>query len=168
MDVLALDFSEVQTRGAERRGKNIQKKLAKSALKEGVDSPTSNVHREADTCIPTPDGDIPSFTTGSLTHQMTAITSQTLDSSVSRWISDTLTPSHATPVLFVALHACGTLTPDILRCFLANQKKTHPSPGRSSQSSWYAAALVVVGCCYNLMSPDSGMFLPHHFIGDCF
>lgn len=157
MDVLALDFSPVQTRGAERRQINIQKKLAKSAPREGVDSPIPNVPGKAKPGVQAPDGGTLSFMTGSLTHQMATITPQTLYSSVSHWMSDKLEPSEDTPVLFVALHACGTLTPDILRCFLANQKMSHP--GRSSRPSWYAAALVVVGCCYNLMSPDSGMFL---------
>jgi len=164
MNVIALDFSEVQTKGAERRGSNIQKKLAKTAPKTGADSCTFDTLGNFDIRIPAPGGDSPSvssITPGSLTHELINITPQTLHSSVSRWIFDQSAPQ-PTPVMFVALHACGTLTPDILRCFLANRHKAHPSQDRSSAPAWHAAALVVVGCCYNLMSPDLGMFILHY------
>ncbi|KAF8494544.1 methyltransferase domain-containing protein [Gautieria morchelliformis] len=146
--VIALDSSEVQTKGAERRSSNIQKKLAKTTLKSGAECCPSDMPGNLHTSTPAACGDpssMSSVANGSLTHEMISITPQTLHSSVSRWISDQST-CQTTPVMLVALHACGTLTPDILRCFLATQ---------DPQKSWYAAALVVVGCCYNLMSPDS-------------
>ena len=49
------------------------------------------------------------------------------------------------PVLFVALHACGSLTPDILRAFLL--ASTQPP------AAWKPFGVVAVGCCYNLMNP---------------
>ena len=157
MNVIALDFSEVQTKGAKRRGSNIQRRLAKSGLKRGADNcpfdTLENIHTPANR------GGTPSVTAGSLTHEMISITPQTLHTSVSRWISAQST-THTTPVMFVALHACGTLTPDILRCFIANQDNTHLLRDRRSTQSWHAAALVVVGCCYNLMSPDLGVSFP--------
>lgn len=50
------------------------------------------------------------------------------------------------PVVFVALHACGSLTPAILQEALDNRLNRV-----SSRRVWFVAAVVVVGCCYNLM-----------------
>ncbi|KAF8505337.1 methyltransferase domain-containing protein [Hysterangium stoloniferum] len=140
MDVLALDFSEIQTKGAERRTANIEKKeptIKNHHNSKGIDTTMSD-----------------NSLTGSITHEMVYINPQTLYTAVSRWIFPSQPYISPKPVLFVALHACGTLTPDILRCYNANRHKRSPfSP--DLQQSWYAAALVVVGCCYNLMSPDS-------------
>jgi len=91
-------------------------------------------------------------------HEMIHINPQTLDDSVKRWISAlSSTPpisESPTPVVLVALHACGTLTPDVLRCFLSCHNRTSSSQSQNGQS-WYPAGLMVVGCCYNLMSPSS-------------
>ena len=57
-----------------------------------------------------------------------------------------------TPVLFVALHACGSLTPDILRAFIAAAKSADNGPPASSH--WAPRGAVVVGCCYNMMKPE--------------
>ena len=147
LNVLALDFSEVQTTGAERRTINAEKKKDKKAnVATNDDSHTSEI-----TSVHT--GAI-----GSLTHEMAHINPQTLESAVSKWISSTCQSADiAIPVLFVALHACGTLTPDILRCFLQNSN-SNGGTENDPASSWYASGLVVVGCCYNLMSPDTGTF----------
>ena len=58
------------------------------------------------------------------------------------WVADSAQP---VPVLLVALHACGSLTPDILRSFMSSVKTPRPS--------WYPIGVVAVGCCYNLMTP---------------
>ncbi|KAL5529577.1 hypothetical protein ACEPAG_5562 [Sanghuangporus baumii] len=50
------------------------------------------------------------------------------------------------PVVFVALHACGSLTPSILQEVLSHRQSTN--------RKWFAAATVVVGCCYNLMRKE--------------
>lgn len=49
------------------------------------------------------------------------------------------------PLLFTALHACGDLTPSILKLFI---------------KSSLASAICLVGCCYNLLNEEflSGMF----------
>ncbi|KAF5315094.1 hypothetical protein D9619_007015 [Psilocybe cf. subviscida] len=52
------------------------------------------------------------------------------------------------PVLFVALHACGSLTPALLRAFLAAS-----TAQRDGDTIWRPAGAVAVGCCYNLMNP---------------
>ncbi|KAF8583316.1 hypothetical protein K439DRAFT_1634501 [Ramaria rubella] len=92
--------------------------------------------------------------TGSLAHEMLRITPHTLQLSVFCWVSTQPASRPPMPVLLVALHACRTLTPDIPRCFLANH---HDSPLLylpSYSHKWYAAGLLVVGCCYNLMTPS--------------
>ncbi|KAF8585737.1 hypothetical protein K439DRAFT_1409758 [Ramaria rubella] len=139
MNVLALDFSEIQTKGAERRTGNVQKKLPKTARTPGVNGHASD----------------PSGGSRSLAHEILHITPHTLQSSVSRWVSTQSASGPPTPVLLVALHACGSLTPDILRCFLANHYDSPLLQSPNSSCNWYAAGLVVVGCCYNLMSPSS-------------
>ncbi|KAG6909258.1 hypothetical protein DXG01_001320 [Tephrocybe rancida] len=74
-----------------------------------------------------------------ITHKTIRIDPETLVKTVDSW----LPPAPArTPVLLVALHACGSLTPDILRAALSLPHHHH----------WYPAAIVAVGCCYNLMN----------------
>jgi len=86
---------------------------------------------------------------GSLTYRIGSITPGTLLQSVDKWITD-LSPltaeSHPLPVVFVALHACGSLTPDILRTSVSEM---HGSDG--GNRSWSLKAAVIVGCCYNMM-----------------
>ncbi|EJD02251.1 uncharacterized protein FOMMEDRAFT_147287 [Fomitiporia mediterranea MF3/22] len=66
---------------------------------------------------------------------------------------DPLVPDDTTrspiPVVFVALHACGSLTPAILQKILDHQEclLTQDRP-------WCVAGAVIVGCCYNLMRED--------------
>lgn len=52
------------------------------------------------------------------------------------------------PVLFVALHACGSLTPDMLRAFLSRA-----GDSKSILRTWRPLSVVAIGCCYNLMFP---------------
>lgn len=108
---------------------------------------------------------------GSLTHQTICINSITLESSIHEWLFSGEDDQIASctsmigdlpvdgaerrihrgkpvPVMMVALHACGSLTPDVLRAFLSN----HRRPSAPSARIWTAQALVVVGCCYNLMA----------------
>ncbi|KDR82629.1 hypothetical protein GALMADRAFT_835706 [Galerina marginata CBS 339.88] len=85
-----------------------------------------------------PDADPP------IAHRVIFISPKSLLSTIDDWANhDGPGP---VPVLFVALHACGSLTPDVLRAFIAATK--NPS------SNWYPAGLVAVGCCYNLMNPS--------------
>jgi hypothetical protein len=108
---------------------------------------------------------------GSLTHQTICIDRHTLDSSIHDWLlsgeaiqiagsvkggflvngtEPRTSQAKPTPVMMVALHACGSLTPDVLRAFLSN----HRRPSVSDTRIWTPQALVVVGCCYNLMVPE--------------
>jgi len=73
-----------------------------------------------------------------INHETILISPQNLLDTIDRWVSE------PAPVIFVALHACGSLTPDILRAYISASR---------SRRTWYPAGLVAVGCCYNLMSP---------------
>ena len=115
MHVLALDSSDIQANGAERRGSY-------------NNSPSDQ---------------------GSLTYRVAKITPSTLLQSVDDWIAD-ISPSsvgsHLPTVMFVGLHACGSLATDILRTAVS---EIHGSD--SKKRGWSLKAVVVVGCCYNTM-----------------
>lgn len=152
LDVLAIDSNEEQTRGAKkwedmevRKGKHPHAKIGTGQRNNGsithktIDitgsSGSENFYRAVDewiseqhgcSCIGTAEGVDPC--SGNVCESHTAPHNQ----------------EEPAPVLIVGLHACGTLTPDILRSSL-----TFPA----SPYNWVPAATVVVGCCYNLMEP---------------
>ncbi|KAG8214795.1 hypothetical protein J3R82DRAFT_9932 [Butyriboletus roseoflavus] len=102
---------------------------------------------------------------GSLTHQTVHVCPRTLEESIADWLTDpgiqrrghpdthqSPTPPEPVPVMLVALHACGSLTVDVLRSFLSDRAR---APQENDVGhSWRPHSLVVVGCCYNLMSPS--------------
>ena len=123
MHVLALDSSDTQAKGAERRGSH---------------------HKLSDD-------------QGSLTYQVAKITPSDLLQSVDEWIRDFSPPKaqlHPPSVVFVALHACGSLATDVLRTTVSI---IHGSKGE--QLSWSLRAAFVVGCCYNMMEGRGWYFL---------
>ncbi|KAF8073658.1 methyltransferase domain-containing protein [Lyophyllum atratum] len=89
-----------------------------------------------------------------IAHRTIHITPSTLVSAIDDWIPTTSPSSIHTPVLLVALHACGSLTPDLFRAVLS-VPSTHP---------WRPAAVVAVGCCYNLMQPPHDFPLSTHLL----
>ncbi|KAJ7070047.1 methyltransferase domain-containing protein [Mycena amicta] len=86
---------------------------------------------------------------GRITQKTIHITPETLLSAVDDWTTD----DEFNPVLFVALHACGSLTPDIFRAFFARRQQQQQQGGR-----WKPIGVLAVGCCYNLLAPR-GKFL---------
>jgi len=81
-------------------------------------------------------------------HKTVVITPQSLLSVVDEWIHATRSKDQPDngcpiPVLFVALHACGSLTLDILRAYISSREG----------AVWSGVGVVAVGCCYNLMNP---------------
>lgn len=97
---------------------------------------------------------------GSLTYRVAKITPSSLLRSVDKWITDISPPTvelHPPSVLFVALHACGSLATDILRATVSamNGKDT-------DKRSWSLRAAFVVGCCYNMM--ERGWYPLPYFI----
>ncbi|KAG2340147.1 hypothetical protein BDR05DRAFT_967160 [Suillus weaverae] len=176
LHVLALDSNEIQTSGAERwkakEATRRQKQLKRA--KDAQSVPDSNHHYNDplfQSHVPTASKNTIHSRVGSLTHQTICINPSTLESSIHDWlfsgednqiagctsmIGDLLVDrterrtaeEKPVPVMMVALHACGPLTPDVLRAFLSN----HRRPSAPGVRIWTAQALVVVGCCYNLMA----------------
>ncbi|KAJ7043831.1 methyltransferase domain-containing protein [Mycena alexandri] len=110
--LLALDSSEVQTKGAQRREE-----------RTGI--------------------------VGSITQKTIHITPTTLCESIEEWIGNISSQeADPAPVLLVALHACGSLTPDILRSFFIQRTASKDRP------LWTPIAMIAVGCCYNLLAPQ--------------
>ena len=91
----------------------------------------------------------------SITHKTIHITPKELFETVDEWIKEDDDASseedgrEEIPVLLVGLHACGSLTSDIIRAF---------GQSRTSNKRWKFAAVVVIGCCYNLMNPGGKNF----------
>ncbi|KAF9524475.1 methyltransferase domain-containing protein [Crepidotus variabilis] len=84
-------------------------------------------------------------------HKTTLITPQNLVAVIDEWIYEDR-PAHVSPepspVILVALHACGSLTTDVVRAYFASKSRS------SSHRGWVASGVVAVGCCYNLMYPN--------------
>ncbi|CAE6464380.1 unnamed protein product [Rhizoctonia solani] len=133
--VLALDGDEGQTEGATLRGKGLSHAERQRARNvEG--SPA--------------DGGDSSHLASPVAHRTLFITSDSLLHAVDEWIGDLDFDQETSPhpVLITGLHACGSLTPAVLRCFVdlcarVNQK--------GCDKEWMPVALALVGCCYNLM-----------------
>ncbi|KAI1793224.1 hypothetical protein LXA43DRAFT_885717 [Ganoderma leucocontextum] len=149
LHVLALDSSEVQTQGAARRdASKMTRRAAQRRRVEADDSARKQASRIEQSCA--------GVTNGSLTYVTTIIDPDSLVSSTKAWLEDNSpwsagihAPAQVTPVLFVALHACGSLTPDILRAFVSVRK---PDPSLASTSTtWMPQGVVIVGCCYNMI-----------------
>lgn len=101
---------------------------------------------------------------GSLTHRTVHVYPQTLEESIADWLKDppgiqgrddadihySPTRPEPVPVMFVALHACGSLAVDVLRTFLSDLARAPQA--NDVQHTWRPHSLIVVGCCYNLMS----------------
>ena len=121
LHVLALDWSDVQSEGAKRREKS-KKKVSKA-------KPSEEAARN-----------------GSLSYETIPIDPRSLNEAVHNWIASE--EGEDVPVLFVALHACGSLTLDILRTLLSASKDA------SNPCRWKPVGALVVGCCYNLSTPE--------------
>lgn len=147
MHILALDSSVDQLDGSERRATSSQK--------------SSNITSRAFWL-----GDGPLFDQHP-GNQGAAHTSQEalqIESVIDDWLQTTgayeavgWDPSGFVPVAFVALHACGSLSPDFLKKIVQLQD------AKENERRWYVAGAVVVGCCYNLMQ-KSGAHIRIAFI----
>ncbi|KAJ8463255.1 hypothetical protein ONZ45_g17646 [Pleurotus djamor] len=95
---------------------------------------------------------------GSITHRTLHVNAASLMEVVNDWITGL--PSHKDqheiPIVLVALHACGSLTPDTLRAFMEARRQRLGA--NDASHGWQFVAAVVVGCCYNLLRIE-GMML---------
>ena len=133
LHVLALDSSEHQIEGSERRAPSSQQSpnLTSRAfwLGEGPPFKSHPGNRGA---------------TYSEELQFENIISEWLDDvGAFRGIPD---QKASLPIVFVALHACGSLTPGILR------KMVQLQPDKSRR--WHVSGAVIAGCCYNLLGEE--------------
>lgn len=176
LHVLALDSSPVQTIGAQRRLRSVNKyidsrknvAIAETEAKDTVLASNEVMNRSH------------SHQRNSLTHRTAYIGAKAKDDEapqndslveeIDEWLCSvqalsgdaTQSPGAcdeqtATPLLLVALHACGSLTPTILRSALAYRL---PSSAANSQHRRYIAAAIIVGCCYNLLEAQGSASAP--------
>ncbi|OSD02416.1 hypothetical protein PYCCODRAFT_1435416 [Trametes coccinea BRFM310] len=157
LHVLALDYSDIQTQGAAKRDTPTkQKRRAAPGGSEESTSISRQTGHHADTGRSQDGNEEVKTQRGSLTYVTAKIDADTLRQSTRAWVesdgtvvdrrpSEEQTGRGPKPVLFVALHACGSLTPDILRAFAGQP---------SAKVCWTPRAAVVVGCCYNMLRAE--------------
>lgn len=87
-----------------------------------------------------------------ISHKTLLINPENLIATIDDWITTDGSGQMPASVIFVALHACGSLTPDIFRTYFASVKR------KLVERIWTAVMVVVVGCCYNLMYPTGDQF----------
>jgi hypothetical protein len=97
---------------------------------------------------------LPSDENPPITHKTIHVTPEALYSTIDAWIAEEVPRgSEGTleiPVLLVGLHACGSLTPDIIK--VLGQRPL-------GKTRWRITSMVLVGCCYNLMNPGGKCLL---------
>ncbi|EKM49629.1 uncharacterized protein PHACADRAFT_106493 [Phanerochaete carnosa HHB-10118-sp] len=145
ISVLAVDWSSVQEEGAARREQDAKRAQGKRKKVEGENGQASSVSLDD--------------TTTRLAYKKIVITADSLVTVTKEWttkqsqrdFAHTSTEDSAsnTPVILVALHACGSLTLDVLRAFVRQLRAA-----QEGEISWRPAAGLVVGCCYNLLRQE--------------
>ena len=141
-DILALDSNEQQVEGAAKRQAELEKWQHKVFGRRKAKA------QELNDELPS---SINSFPTeepaGTITPTTVFVDAATLPPVIDEWIERETGTEDPVPLLLVGLHACGSLTPAILRSFIAlsDLQKSMSTPERS----WRCSGLVLVGCCYN-------------------
>lgn len=130
LHVLAVDYSETQTSGADYLTTIKVKIQQRTVAKSNQVSPEGYPLNEEENTV-----------AGSLTTRTTdALDAQGIVELLQSWPP----PPVTTPALMAALHACGDLTVSCIRAYLA----THPHTPTHRRA-------VLVGCCYNLLTPSA-------------
>ncbi|KZT67082.1 hypothetical protein DAEQUDRAFT_673865 [Daedalea quercina L-15889] len=150
LHVLALDWSDVQSKGAARRetiGHKKRKKVPDDLTTGAAIGDVGEVIGVRKGSQTSEDG-----SKGSLTYKTLEIRSDSLLRAVDEWAEEMRanqesgsTSGESLPTLFVALHACGSLTLNLLRAFISRLQ------GNGAKRRWAPCAAVIVGCCYNLL-----------------
>ena len=147
--MLALDSSPTQTNGARARTRATNKVKAKLAPVDNKQCSHKTLNFDA-------------LELSTVVHKTVWIgsdddgnpgsgTAETLAGVIDEWVTTLRQSTHSeareddvAPILFVALHACGSLTPNILRSMVAYRRPR-------GKHRWFVASSVIVGCCYNLL-----------------
>ncbi|KAG8928550.1 hypothetical protein FRC01_005768 [Tulasnella sp. 417] len=146
-DLLALDSSEDQAEGARKRQQELerwQKKVfgrRKALAKKGIPP------GEPNTASPDLQAESQSAKAGSVTQATVFVDKDALPTAIGQWIKDQAPSVSEAPVIIIGLHACGSLTPAVLRSFVSLY---HTQNGEQSlPRAWRCAGIALVGCCYN-------------------
>lgn len=137
LDVLALDSSDHQVQGAQKREDQLrwwQDKKAGKKVQEEVESTTASM--------------------GTISRDIVWVDSDNLPRAIDKWVATCTTDEamRPLPVIILGLHACGSLTPAVLRSFTSTIKSNH-------HGNWRTSGLALVGCCYNKIRDfERGMF----------
>lgn len=146
-ELLALDSSEDQVEGAKKRQQELERwqrkvfgrrkaQVAKETLQDGANAVSPDTQAESQ-----------SSKSGSVTQATVFVDKDALPAAIDQWIKDQMPSASEAPVIIIGLHACGSLTPAVLRSFVSlyhTQKEEQLSP-----RAWRCAGLALVGCCYN-------------------
>ena len=138
----------MQSHGASRREETNKRSTTRKQRNPGTKGDTDDIQT-----APPPELDL-----GTLDYETIAVDADSLLAVTDRWmtkyekpICDTRDPIQGpTPVLWVALHACGSLTLDILRAFARRIRQEDQKTTRT----WVPTSAVIVGCCYNMLRPE--------------
>ncbi|KAG9051709.1 hypothetical protein FS837_000099 [Tulasnella sp. UAMH 9824] len=146
-ELLALDSNEDQVEGAKKRQQELERwqKKVFGRRKTSVAKETSPDGPSA--ASPDTQAEVQSSRPGSVTQATVFVDKDALPAAIDQWIKDQMPSTSETPVIIVGLHACGSLTPAVLRSFVSlyhTQKEEQLSP-----RAWRCAGLALVGCCYN-------------------
>lgn len=146
-DLLALDSSEDQVEGAKKRQQELEKWQKKvfgrrKALAAKETSPGESNTASLDTQV-----EGRSSKAGSVTQATVFVDKDALPTAIDQWMKDQMLSASEAPVIIIGLHACGSLTPAVLRSFVSlyhTQKREQLSP-----RAWRCNGIALVGCCYN-------------------
>ncbi|KAG8992907.1 hypothetical protein FRB94_011199 [Tulasnella sp. JGI-2019a] len=146
-NVLALDADDHQTEGAVKRQAQLkwwQNKVF-SGKKKGGNGKQDQKTQEVE--------DQPPPSSGTVTRATVFVDQVTLPQAIGEWVesgSDAeAVTSKSMPVLLTGLHACGSLTPAVLRSFVTLYRSQKEARDEPKDRTWKCAGIVIVGCCYN-------------------
>ncbi|KAG8860900.1 hypothetical protein FRB96_003635 [Tulasnella sp. 330] len=148
-DVLALDADDQQGEGAVKRQAQLkwwQNKVFSGKKKDGDSQPEIAPQPDATTA------EEPPPCSGSVTRSIVFVDQRTLPQAIEGWIQSADIEQRRSGVarcLLTGLHACGSLTPSVLRSFVTLYRDQKDSTNEEQHRTWKCAGMALVGCCYN-------------------
>lgn len=146
-DLLALDSSEDQVEGAKKRQQELEKWQKKVLGRRRKNPVAKEISNESDSTGSGIQAQAQSSKAGSVTQATVFVDQDALPKAIDQWVKNQNPSASEVPVIIIGLHACGSLTPAVLRSFVAlyqTQKEEESSP-----RAWRCAGIALVGCCYN-------------------